>query len=255
MPISDCSTTNDFDDGWDCVCTDRTALEGFNECITSSCSSDDQNCASHLHPYLMKARLTWSLAAIFADVAQACANGGSPITDVPAQATFSATSGGTLFGSWGGCTSSGCDRGRGGPGHHFGGDYGRRPGHCAKTTFTGNWNGWAVSWAGDDDDCATTTATLLATSAATSPSQVSATTTATTTATSGVTVPVSLGATVTTIMSGRTLVGTVFSAEAASATVGSAAAAQENEGTLGRNEGLRVQFAMVLALMAAVCMI
>ena len=83
-----------------------------------------------LHAFIRRGVLTnQRLVAIFADIAQACANRGNPITAVPAEATFSATSGGTLFGSVVGSAYSSCvsgglpGNGRGkGPGNGYGMD-------------------------------------------------------------------------------------------------------------------------------------
>ena len=44
LPDTNCAR-DDFEYGWNCVCTNETALNDVNGCITSSCSSSDQNCA------------------------------------------------------------------------------------------------------------------------------------------------------------------------------------------------------------------
>lgn len=195
---------------------------------------------------------TLTFSAIFGNIAQACANKGNPITAAPAEATFSATSGGTLFASgwgseYGDCSSDGSRGiGRGGIGKgHCNGWAGR----CSWTTFTGNWGpSWLVSWSGfpGDDDCSTTTDSSL--TAATSPSGVSATITTSRS--------LSLGATVTTTVNGQTLTGTIFSAQAnaASATTGTAAVAQQT-GQASTHQPFGALGAMVIWLVAAICML
>ena len=192
---------------------------------------------------------TLTFPAIFGNIAQACANRGNPITAAPAEATFSATSGGTLFASgwgseYGDCTSDGSRGiGRGGIGK---GRCNGWAGRCSWTTFTGNWGpSWLVSWSGfhgGDDDCSTTTDSSL--TAATSPSRVSATITASPSP--------SLGATVTTTVNGQTLTGTIFSAQAA--TTGTAAVAQQT-GQASRYQPFGALGAMVFWLGAAICML
>ncbi|KAF7514258.1 hypothetical protein GJ744_000028 [Endocarpon pusillum] len=193
---------------------------------------------------------TLTFSAIFGNIAQACANGGHPITAAPAEATFSATSGGTLFASgWGSeysdCTSDGTRGfGRGGFGREGFGE-----GDCPWTTFTGNWGpSWLVSWSGfhGDDNCSTITDSSL--TGATSPSSVSATITTSRS--------LSLGATVTTTVNGQTLTGTIFSAQANadSATTGTAAVAQAT-GQASRHQPFGAFGAMVIWLVAAICML
>jgi hypothetical protein len=186
--------------------------------------------------------------AIFANIAQACADQGSPITAAPAEATFSATSGGTLFASGVGHGSGSCAS-DGGPGDGRGHGYGHdRAGHCSWTTFTGNWGGWDVSWAGFglDDNCSTTAGSTP--TAATSPSGVSASATRTGS--------LSLGATVTTTINGQTLTGTIFNAQGAavSATSGTAAVAAASGGSAG-SERMGALAAIFVALLAAACML
>lgn len=182
-------------------------------------------------------------SVIFGSIAQACANKGSPITAAPAEATFSAVSGGSLFPSSLGSAYSSCASGRrpgfgGGEGHGGG-----RGDHCSWTTFTGNWGGgWLVSWSGfgSDKECSTTTGSSLTTS--TSRLVVSATTT-------GTAVSPSLGATVTTTVNGQTLTGTIFSAQEALATSSGTAAAQN--GGPPKNDRTSASAAVLGALLAA----
>jgi hypothetical protein len=104
-----------------------------------------------------------------------------------------------------------------------------------------------VSWSGfggDDDDCSTLTGSTLAT--AISPASASATVT-------GVVRP-SLGATVVTTVNGQALTGTIFSAQGASTTGGTAGAALPT-GQSSRNKTLGAFGAMVFAVMVAVCML
>lgn len=196
-------------------------------------------------------RVQLILAAIFSNIAQACANKGSPITAVPAEATFSATSGGSLFASgwgseYGSCASDGAPGFGRGKGHCNG--WG---GRCSWTTFTGSWGpGWLVSWSGfgGDGDCSATAGSSLST--ATTPSSASATVT-------GGASP-SLGATVITTVNGQTLTGTIFSAQGAavSAATGTAGVvAQKNGGQASRNEKVGAFGAMVFALVATICML
>lgn len=213
LNITDCNSY----DGWNCLCTSLTALESVNNCVTSSCSSADQN-------------------STFAGIAQACANRGSPITDAPAaEATFSATAGGNLFAS-------------GEPFWNWGwrGDGQGRGDHCSETTFTGSWSGgWLVSWSGLG---ACSSRTGSSPTATTSPSAVSATTTATANP--------SLGATVVTTVNGQTLTGTIFSTDGAAAvsTAGETLVAAQNAGLALRGR-LGALTAMAVALLAAVCML
>lgn len=195
---------------------------------------------------------TLIFAAIFGNIAQACANRGSPITAAPAEATFSATSGGTLFASGWGSDYRDCDLDDGSPGIGRGGK-GRGgcngwAGRCSWTTFTGNWGpSWLVSWSGfgGNDNCSTTTDSSL--TSATSPSRVSAITTAS--------LSPSLGATVTTTINGQTLTGTIFSAGAnvVSGTSGTAAGAQQT-GQAGRHQPFDAFGALVFSLMVAISM-
>ncbi len=187
-------------------------------------------------------------AAIFGNIAQACANRGNPITAAAAEATFSATSGGSLFASDWGSDYNDCEIGRGEKGRGASCNGNGRVGRCSWTTFTGNWGpSWLVSWSGfgGDDNCSTTTGSSL--TAATSPSRVSATTTASPS--------LSLGATVITTINGQTLTGTIFSAPAnmISGTTGTAASAQQT-GKAGRQQPFGAFSALVLSLVAAVSM-
>jgi hypothetical protein len=121
-----------------------------------------------------------------------------------------------------------------------------RLGHCSGTTITGSMGTWGVHWIGDnDDDCSSTTTNPLTTS--TLPSSVSATTTESATGTTAL----SLGATVVTTVSGRTLTGTVFTAAAASGTV----AAAQVGGGVGSKESVSAFGAIIVALVAAICML
>jgi len=73
--------------GWECVCTDSVALDTLNSCVATACSNNT------------------GAEAIYAAIAQACANAGKTVTAAP-EATFSATSGGSAWpsgwSSWGG---------------------------------------------------------------------------------------------------------------------------------------------------------
>lgn len=247
LNITNCNR-DDFYWDWACVCDDQPALDAVNNCITSSCSSSDQNCTSPLCPDVNGPHTNVAFPAIFANIAQACADQGSPITAAPAEATFSATSGGTLFASGVGHGSGRCAS-DGGPGDGRGHGYGHdRAGHCSWTTFTGNWGGWDVSWAGFglDDNCSTTAGSTP--TAATSPSGVSASATGTGS--------LSLGATVTTTINGQTLTGTIFNAQGAlvSATSGTAAVAAASGGSAG-SERMGALAAIFVALLAAACML
>lgn len=66
--------------GWDCVCSNSTAIAQINTCVATSCTNaTDQE-------------------AIYGAIAQICANNGAKVTNSQ-QATFSATSGGSIAAS------------------------------------------------------------------------------------------------------------------------------------------------------------
>ncbi|RVX68066.1 hypothetical protein B0A52_08205 [Exophiala mesophila] len=190
---SDClgswdGTTCDASSGWECVCSNQTAISQLNTCVATSCTNQtDQE-------------------AIYGAVAQLCANAGVTVTNSQ-QATFSATSGGSAWptitsgpgfgpggrwdseawsswvsaystglpaapsgwdgkGPWGGPGQWGGHGG--GPGNGFGGRGG--PGgfgpwgtkaegiNCDSwTTWTAGW-GPLSSWTGTWSGCSTTTA-------------------------------------------------------------------------------------------------
>lgn len=72
--------------GWDCVCGNATAISQINTCIATSCTNaTDQE-------------------TVYGAIAQLCANAGASVTNSQ-EATFSATSGGSLWptasGGWG----------------------------------------------------------------------------------------------------------------------------------------------------------
>ena len=71
--------------GWDCICGNSTAIASINTCVATSCTNaTDQE-------------------QIYGAIAQLCANAGATVTNSQ-QATFSATSGGSLLPSvtgWG----------------------------------------------------------------------------------------------------------------------------------------------------------
>lgn len=63
--------------GWDCICSNSTAIAQINTCVATSCTNaTDQE-------------------QIYGAIAQLCANAGKTVTNSQ-QATFSATSGGSL---------------------------------------------------------------------------------------------------------------------------------------------------------------
>ena len=177
----------DQSSGWDCLCSNATAIAQLNTCVATSCTN------------------TTDQEAIYGAVAQLCANDGVTVTNSQ-QATFSATSGGTLSqitagpsgwgpsGGWGSsawsswvsaCSTGlpGAPSGWGGPGNgawsgHGGwggsggpGGFGGGPGgpwgtkasgiNCdAWTTWTGGWGPFS-SWTGTWSGCSTTTASPL----------------------------------------------------------------------------------------------
>lgn len=171
----------------------------------------------------------------------------------PAEATFAATSGGTLLASgwasaYSSCASGGLPGAGKGIGFGNGNGNGWR-GPCSWTTFTGNWGGWGVNWFGfaHDDDCSTTAGGPLTT--VTPPSGVSAVITGTASP--------SLGATVTTTINGQTLTGTIFSAQGqvlptASGTVSAVA---RNGGMHINNVRMGAFAKIVVALLTAACML
>ncbi|RMZ91243.1 hypothetical protein DV736_g1541, partial [Chaetothyriales sp. CBS 134916] len=222
----------DQSNGWDCLCSNGTAIAQLNTCVATSCTNaTDQE-------------------AIYAAVAQICVNNGNTVTNTQ-QATFSATSGGTLSqitanpsgwgpsGGWGsGAWSSwisacstglpGAPSGWGGPGNGpwsgaggwgghgggFGGPGGAGPWgtkasgvNCDNwTTWTGGWGPFS-SWTGTWSGCSTTTAT---------PSPATITTTVTTGGTTQVLTGTTFGIqavsqTVSTTTSSNTASGSTFS--------------------------------------------
>lgn len=233
LNIAQCDGNNFFY-GWDCICANGPTLSRINSCVASSCSSSDQN-------------------SIFAGMAQACANRGTPITVAPAQATFSATSGGTLFASvFGTAYSSWLSNGPFGDGRGRGQAF---PHQCSWTTFTGTWNGgsWLVNWSGfSNDGYCSTTGPLFPT--ATLPSIATATTTGNSI--------LSVGATVVTTVNGQALTGTIFSTQApvvstanGVGTLGGTGTSAAQNGGLGRNDKFSALAAMVVALLAATYML
>lgn len=73
VDLGDCSENS----GWSCLCDDQDLISQLNTCVATSCTNEtDQE-------------------AIYGAVAQLCANNGVTITNSE-QATFSATSGGSL---------------------------------------------------------------------------------------------------------------------------------------------------------------
>ncbi|KAL2401419.1 hypothetical protein ABEF95_013654 [Exophiala dermatitidis] len=191
---SSCSSSN----GWNCLCSNQTAISQLNTCVATSCTnSTDQE-------------------AIYGAVAQLCANAGVTVTNSQ-QATFSATSGGSAWpsqitagpgwgpggnwnsgqwsswvsacstglpsapsgwggnGAWGGPGMWGGHGGRGGgPGGPGGwGPWGTKASgvNCDSwTTWTAGWGPFST-WTGTWSGCSTTTA---------SPSPATVTTTVTT---------------------------------------------------------------------------
>jgi len=71
---SSCSAST----GWNCLCSNQTAISQLNTCVATSCTN------------------TTDQEAIFGAVAQLCANAGTPVT-ASQEATFSATSGGSAW--------------------------------------------------------------------------------------------------------------------------------------------------------------
>lgn len=72
-------TTCDQSSGWDCVCSNSTAISQINTCVATSCTNaTDQE-------------------AVYGAIAQLCANAGVTTITHSQEATFSATSGGTLL--------------------------------------------------------------------------------------------------------------------------------------------------------------
>lgn len=73
VDLGDCEAST----GWSCLCSNQTAISQLNTCVSTSCTNEtDQE-------------------AIYGAVAQLCANNGVTVTNSE-QATFSATSGGSL---------------------------------------------------------------------------------------------------------------------------------------------------------------
>lgn len=71
--LGDCDASS----GWSCLCNNQTLISQLNTCVATSCTN------------------TTDQEAIYAAVAQLCVNNGVTVTNSE-QATFSATSGGTL---------------------------------------------------------------------------------------------------------------------------------------------------------------
>ncbi|KAK5942122.1 hypothetical protein PMZ80_006075 [Knufia obscura] len=179
----------DQSSGWDCICSNSTAISQINTCVATSCTNaTDQE-------------------TIYGAIAQLCANAGAAVTNSQ-QATFSATSGGSLLpsatGGWGpggdwdsaswsswasqvstaiGSAPSGWGPGSswgnnwGGPGGHgghgpggnggnggWGGPWGTKAdgiacsGTASWTTWTAGWGPFS-SWTGQWSGCSSTTAT------------------------------------------------------------------------------------------------
>ncbi|KAK5467993.1 hypothetical protein LTS15_000966 [Exophiala xenobiotica] len=185
---SDCmgswdGTSCDTSSGWDCLCSNQTAISQMNTCVATSCTNQtDQE-------------------AIYGAVAQLCANAGVTVTNSQ-QATFSATSGGSAWpsqitagpgfgpgggwnsGQWsswisacstglpsapsgwngqGGWGGPGAWGGHGGPGGGgpFGGPWGTKASgiNCDSwTTWTAGWGPFS-SWTGTWSGCSSITAT------------------------------------------------------------------------------------------------
>ncbi|KIV85465.1 hypothetical protein PV11_01158 [Exophiala sideris] len=171
--------------GWDCLCSNQTAISQLNTCVATSCTnSTDQE-------------------AIFGAVAQLCANAGVTVT-ASQEASFSATSGGSAWpsqitaapgfgpggnwnsGAWsswisaastglpsapsgwngqGGWGGPGAWGGHGGPGSGapFGGPWGTLASGipCGQwTTWTAGWGPFS-SWTGTWSGCSSTTASPI----------------------------------------------------------------------------------------------
>jgi len=179
--------------GWDCLCSNQTAISQLNTCVATSCTN------------------TTDQEAIFGAVAQLCVNAGTPVS-ASQEATFSATSGGSAWpsqitaapgfgpgggwnsgqwsswisacstglpsapsgwggqGPWGGPGSWGGQSGGpgfGGPGGHGGpggfGPWGTKASgiNCDSwTTWTAGWGPFS-SWTGTWSGCSSTTNTPI----------------------------------------------------------------------------------------------
>ncbi|KPI42539.1 uncharacterized protein AB675_9680 [Cyphellophora attinorum] len=99
--------------GWACLCNNQTLISQLNTCVSTSCTNEtDQE-------------------AIYGAVAQLCVNNGVTVTNSE-QATFSATSGGSLI-------TAGPS---GGPGGRFGGDWNEWVSSCSNG-LGGPPSGWS----------------------------------------------------------------------------------------------------------------
>ena len=101
--LSGCDQSN----GWECLCGNQTIVSQLNTCVATSCTNvTDQE-------------------YIYAAVAQLCVNNGVAVTNSE-QATFSATSGGTLAQITAAPSGAGF-----GPGGRFGGDWNEWVSSCS----------------------------------------------------------------------------------------------------------------------------
>lgn len=109
--------TCESDNGWNCLCSNSTAVNQINTCVATSCTN------------------TTDQEAIYGAIAQLCANNGVALTQTQ-QATFSATSGGSAWPSQ--FTGSGY-----GPGGRWNsGNWGDWVSACS-TGLPGAPSGWA----------------------------------------------------------------------------------------------------------------
>jgi len=245
-------TTCSSSSGWECLCTDSSALDTLNSCVATACSNSTGR------------------EAIYAAIAQVCANAGKTVTAAP-EATFSATSGGSAWPSgwstWGGspwfsAVSSalpGAPTGWngngpwGGPGAGYRGPGSSGWGPCSWSTWsgwsTGTWStgSWPTggpggphggpggfgppegapwtSFTGTWTDCSTTMA-------------------ATTVPTSGV-------STVTTTINGQVVTGTTFQGKGAAATGTSATGTSGSSGAANL-KGMGACGALAVALVGTI---
>lgn len=135
----------DQNSGWDCICGNSTAISQINTCVATSCTNaTDQE-------------------TIYGAIAQLCANAGQTVTNSQ-QATFSATSGGSLMasatGGWGPqgnwdsaswsswasqvSTAVGSAPSGWGPGQNWGQNWGGHGGHGPGGMNSGG--GWGGPW-------------------------------------------------------------------------------------------------------------
>jgi len=232
-------TTCSSSTGWECLCTDSSAIDTLNSCVATACSNSTGQ------------------EAIYAAVAQVCANAGKTVTAAP-EATFSATSGGSAWPSgwstWGGApwysaissampgAPSGWSSGApwGGPGAGYRGPGVSGWGPCSWSTWsmTGTWGpgetgspwgghggppggpgGWGgdapwTSFTGTWTDCSSTMATA--------------------TPSSGV-------STVTTTINGQVVTGTTFQGQAVASATGtstpSSSASAPSDSATGSSSG------------------